>query len=166
MKTIVQKLLVFAALILLPYYGFSQLLFAHTTDLDVKGVYIGGIYTQAQVQAAWGTPTKYWSGITEFGYLNEAYVYTKDQLNNSFLFGEDGIFHTFTIRTSNFPVYTTFSGGIKVGDNISRVQTIGLGTPVLESDGKYYLYRNNCDDPLMFEHSNGVITMISFFTSV
>ncbi|MFA5850447.1 MAG: hypothetical protein WC833_11265 [Bacteroidales bacterium] len=165
MKIIVQKLQVFTALILLPYYGFSQLHCAHTTDFDVDSVYIGGIYTQAQVQAKWGTPTTYWSGTSESG-LNEEYVYIQNLLYNSFLFCEDGIFHTFTIETSNFSVYTAFSGGIKVGDNISRVQAIGLGTPVLKSDGKYYLYRNNCDDPLEFEHSNGVITQISFMTSV
>jgi hypothetical protein len=165
MKTIIQKLLVFAALILLPYYGFSQLHEAHTSDLDVKGVYIGSVYTQAQVQAKWGTPTTYWSGTSETG-LDEEYTYTQGQLFNFFRFSENGIFHSFTIQTSTFSIYTTFSGGIKVGDNISRVQAIGLGTPVLESDGKYYLYRNNYDDPLVFKHSNGVITQISFVTSV
>jgi hypothetical protein len=165
MKTIVQKLLVCVALILLPFYGFPQLLNAQATDLDVDSVYIGGTYTQAQVQAKWGTPTTYWSGTSESG-LDEEYVYIQNLLYDSFLFGEDGIFHSFTIETSNFSVYTAFSGGIKVGDNISRVQAIGLGTPVLESDGKYYLYRNNYDDPLVFKHSNGVITQISFVTSV
>jgi hypothetical protein len=165
MKTFVQKLLVCAALILLPYYGYSQSGYTQATDMDVDSVYIGGTYTQAQVQAKWGTPTNYRSHMSEIG-LDEEYIYAQDQLSNLFRFGEGGIFHSFTIETSNFPVYTTFSGGIKVGDNISRVQAIGLGTPVLESDGKYYLYRNNWDDPLVFKHSNGVITMISFMTSV
>ncbi len=166
MKIIVQKLLVFATLILLPYSAFSQSRYAQTTpDLDVKGVYIGATYTQAQVQAKWGTPTKYLSHTSEFG-LNEEYTYAQDQLINIFCFGEDGVFHSFTIETSNFAVYTAFSGGIKVGDNISRVQAIGLGTPVLKSDSKYYLHRNNSDDALEFEHSNGVITRILFDTSI
>ena len=168
MKTIIQKLLVIAALILLPYYGFSQLHEAHTSDLDVKGtysIYIGSIYTQAQVQAKWGTPTTYWSGSSEFG-LDKEYTYTQNQLINLFRFSDDGIFVFFYIRTSNFSVYTAFSGGIKVGDNISRIQAIGLGTPVLKSNGKYYLHRNYSDDPLVFEHSNGVITAISFDTSI
>jgi len=165
MKIIVQKLLVFAALILLPFYGFSQSRYARTTDIDVNGVFIGATYTQAQVQAKWGTPTRYWSGTSEFG-LNEEYTYIQDQLYNTFSFGEDGVFHSFIIETSNFAVYTTFSGGIKVGDNISRVQAIGLGTPVLKSDVKYYLLRNNYDDAIVFEHSNGVITRISFEISI
>ncbi|MFA5850446.1 MAG: hypothetical protein WC833_11260 [Bacteroidales bacterium] len=161
MKTIAQTIFVFVALILLPHYGFSQLRYAQTTTLDVKGVFIGATYTQTQVVAKWGTPTEYWSGTSECG-LNEEYIYIQDQRSNLFRFGDDGFFHAFFIETSNFPVYTTFSGGIKVGDNISRVQAIGLGTPVLKSDGKYYLNRNNSDDPLVFEHSNGVITRISF----
>jgi hypothetical protein len=165
MKTIVQKLLVFTALILLPYYGFSQSGYTQATDMDVDSVYIGGTYTQAQVQAKWGTPTNYRSHMSEFG-LDEEYIYAQDQLSNLFRFGEDGIFKAFFIETSNFAVYTAFSGGIKVGDNISRIEAIGLGTPILKSNGKYHLHRNNSDDPLVFEHSNGVITSIMFDTSI
>ena len=165
MKTFVQKLLVFAALILLPYYGYSQSGYEEATDMDVNSVYIGGTYTQVQVQAKWGTPTTYWSGSSEFG-LDKEYTYTQNQLINLFRFSDDGIFVFFYIRTSNFSVYTAFIGGIKVGDNISRIQAIGLGTPVLKSNGKYYLHRNYSDAPLVFEHSNGVITAISFDTSI
>ncbi len=165
MKTIVQKLLFYIALILLPYYGYSQSGYTQATDMDVDSVYIGGTYTQTQVQEEWGAPTKYRSNTSEFG-LNEEYTYAQDQLINLFRFSDNGIFVSFHIRTSNFAVYTAFSGGIKVGDNISRIQAIGLGTPVLESDGKYYLYRNNYDDPLVFEHSNGVITEISFVSAI
>jgi len=165
MKTFVQKLFVFVALIMLPHCGFSQSGYTQATDMDVDSVYIGGTYTQAQVQEKWGTPTRYWSGTSEFG-LDEEYTYTQNQLINLFRFSDDGIFVFFYIRTSNFSVYTAFSGGIKVGDNISRIEAIGLGTPVLKSNGKYYLHRNNCDDPLVFEHSNVIITTISFDTSI
>jgi hypothetical protein len=113
------------------------------------------------VQAKWGISTKYWSGTTEFG-LDEEYYYT----TNLFRFSDSGIFVEFNIKTSNFPVYTAYSGGIKVGDNISRIQAIGLGAPVLQSDGSYHLNRNNSDDPLIFKHSNGIITQISFTTSI
>jgi len=161
MKTIVQKLLC-AALLLLPGYGFSQILgYTQATDMDVNGIFIGGTYTKAQVEAKWGTPTKYWSGTSENG-LNEEYSYS----NNLFRFSENGVFETFNIKTSNFAVYTAFSGGIKVGDNISRIKAIGFGTPVLQSDGTYWLNRNNSDDPLIFYQSNGVITRIYFMTSV
>ncbi|MCL2561280.1 MAG: hypothetical protein FWE10_03030 [Rikenellaceae bacterium] len=161
MKTIV-KIIVCAAFLMLPYYGFSQSGYTSATDMDVKGVFIGGTYTKAQVEAKWGVPTKYWSNMSEFG-LDEAYNY---QPGNLFRFSDNGIFESFYVRTSNFPVYTAFSGGIKVGDNISRIQAIGLGTPVLKSDGTYHLNRNNSDDPLVFKHTNGIITEISFVSSI
>ena len=165
MKTIVQTIIC-AALLVLPHYGFSQSLgYTQVTDMDVKGVFIGGTYTKVQVEAKWGTATKYRSNMSENG-LNEIYDYLTNQLNNQFQFNENGIFNTFTISTSDFPVYTAFSGGIKVGDNISRIQAIGLGTPVVQNNGDYYLYGNSFDDPLEFKHTNGVITQISFMTSV
>jgi len=160
MKTII-KTIIYAALTMLPYSVFSQSGYTSATDLDVKGIFVGGTYTKTQVQTKWGTPTKYWSGMSEFG-LDEEYCYS----NSLFRFSDNGIFVEFYIKTSNFPVCTAFSGGIKVGDNISRIQAIGLGTPVLQNDGTYYLFRSGLDDPLIFKHSNGVITQISFTTSI
>ena len=150
---------------MLPQYGFSQLGYTQATDMDVNGIFIGGTYIKTQVTAKWGTPTQYRSSTSETG-LDELYDYSINQMNNQFQFNENGVFNTFSIRTQNFVVYTAFSGGIKVGDNISRIQAIGLGTPVLQSDGTYHLHRNNSTDPLIFHHSNGVITRIYFMTSV
>ncbi len=64
--------------------------------MDVNGVFIGGKYTKAQVTAKWGTPTKYWSGTSEFG-LNEEYEYS----NNLFRFSDNGIFNYFYVATPN-----------------------------------------------------------------
>ena len=160
MKTI--KKIIYVALLMLPYYGFSQSGYTQATGMDVNGVFIGGAYTKTQVQAVWGIATQYWSGTSEFG-LDESYYYSPDNL---FRFSDNGRFNSFYIRTSNFVVYTAFSGGIKVGDNISRISAIGLGTPVLQSDGTYKLSRNNSTDLLVFKHTNGVITEISFVTSI
>ena len=160
MKTIIQTITC-ATLLMLPYYGFSQSGYTQATDMDVNGVFIGGAYTKVQVQAIWGIATTYWSGMSEFG-LDESYYYHPDNL---FCFSDNGRFNSFYIRTSTFVVYTAFSGGIKVGDNISRVSAIGLGTPVLQSDGTYKLSRNDSTDLLVFKHTNGVITEISFTTS-
>jgi hypothetical protein len=161
MKRIIQTIIC-VTLLILPHYGFSQSGYLKATSMDVNGVFIGGTYTKAQVEVKWGgTPTKYRSEMSEFG-LDEEYYYA----TNLFRFSDNGIFHSFAIETSNFVVYTAFSGGIKVGDNISRIQSIGLGMPVLQSDGSYHLRRNNATDPLEFEHSNGVITKISFMSSM
>lgn len=160
MKSIIQKLIC-AILFLLPYYGFAQSGYTQATSLDVNGVFIGGTYTKTQIETEWGIPTQYRSSMSEFG-LDEVYNYS----DNQFRFSDNGIFHSFYIKTSNFTVYTSFSGGIKVGDNISRVQAIGLGTPILQMDGTYRLNRNNSDDSFVFRHSNGIITQISFVTSI
>ena len=160
MKIIIQKI-VCATLILLPYYGFSQSGYKQATDMDVNGIFIGGIYTKTQIEVKWGTPTQYRSSMSEFG-LNEIYDYS----DNQFLFSDNGVFNSFYIKTPNFAVYTTFSGGIKVGDNISKIQAIGLGIPILQNDGTYHLNRNNSDDSLVFKHSNNIITQISFVTSI
>ena len=72
--------------------------------MDVNGVFIGGKYTRPQVEAKWGIPTFYWSGMSEFG-LSEEYNYT----TNIFRFSDNGIFNSFYIRTSNFVVFTAFS---------------------------------------------------------
>jgi hypothetical protein len=169
MKTIV-KAIIFTVLLILPFYCFSQYGFTKALDIDVKGIFIGGQYTKIQVQAKWGTPTKYWSMMTEFG-LDEEYTYTTiNKHDNTFRFGDDGRFHAFYVNNPNFVVYTAKSGGIKVGDNISRIAGIGLGTPVLQTtgahNGAYYLFRPNIDDPIVFGHKNGVITWISYTMSI
>jgi hypothetical protein len=136
--------------------------------MDVRGLFIGGTYTRAQVEARWGRPTQYRSHMSEWG-LNEIYDYImcSNRQNNQFRFAENGIFVAFNIRSRYFPVYTTFSGGIRVNDHISRVQAIGLGTPIRQTNGAYHLNRNNSDDALVFQvTSMGVITEIWFTTSI
>ncbi len=159
MKTLV-KIVFLATIIFLPFCGFSQILgYTQATDMDVNGIFIGGKYTKAQVIAKWGTPTEYWSGTSENGLIEEYYYST-----TTFRFSENGVFETFGIGTSNFSVYTAKSGGIKVGDPISRISAIGLGTPVLQNDGSYSVLSG--DNWFTFKHSNGTITEIWFVTSV
>lgn len=141
-------------------YGFSQTSYIHATDMDVNGIFIGGTYTKSQIEEKWGIPTEYRSNESEFG-LDEQYYYA----NDLFRFSDNGVFHSFYINTSKFTVYTAFKGGIKIGDKISKIRKIGLGTPILR-DGIYYLNRNNSDDALVLEHSKGIITKIYFITSI
>ena len=133
------------------------------TNLDVNGVFIGGVYSKTQVQNAWGMATWYHASLSEDG-LDELYDYGIDPSRSQFLFGDNGTFHTFTVATPNFVVYTAFDGGIKVGDPISRVEAIGLGTLILQSDGNYRV--NSGGDLFKFYHSNGIITQIHYMSSV
>ena len=141
----------------------SGLGYHKATDLDVNGIFIGGVYSKTQVQNAWGMATWYHASLSEDG-LDELYDYGIDPSRSQFLFGDNGTFHTLTVTTPNFVVCTSLSGGIKVGDPISRVEAIGLGTLILQSDGSYRV--NSGDNLFKFYHSNGIITRIHFMTSV
>jgi hypothetical protein len=158
MKTTV-KLLICAALLALPCAGFAQHTYPWNSSMDVNGIFIGSVYSKDQVTAKWGTPTKYWSGESEFG-LDEEYHYSK----NLFRFSDNGIFGEFHIYTSNFVVYTAQSGGIKVGDDVSRIAAIGLGTPVKRDDETYNIPSG--DDRFFVKHANGKITRISFISPI
>jgi hypothetical protein len=158
MKTTI-KLLICAVLLALPCAGFAQHYLPWDSDMDVNGVHIGSVYTKAQVEAQWGTPTKYDSGESEFG-LNETYDYS----NNQFYFSDNGIFNGFYIDTPNFIVYTAKSGGIKVGDDFSRIEAIGLGTPVLQKSGTFSIPSG--DDWFTVGQSDGKISWISFSSPI
>ncbi len=164
MKTTV-KLALLVIFSILTSLGFAQSRYGNgqPTDMDVNGVFIGGTYTKAQVTAKWGTPTKYRSSMSEFG-LNEVYDYS----SNQFLFGDNGIFHSFSIDTPNFVVYKSKSGGFKVGDNVSRINAIGLGAPMLKPDGTGVIQSG--DDWFTFGYTtsgkNNIITWISFVSSI
>jgi hypothetical protein len=153
------KILICATLAIIPYLGFAQHGEPWNSDMDVNGINIGSVYTKAQVTAQWGTPTQYWSGMSEFG-LDEEYNYT----SNLFRFSDNGIFVEFGINTPNFIVYTAKSGGLKVGDPISRIEAIGLGEPLLQPDGSYRIPSG--DDRFTVGSENGIITWISFVSPI
>jgi hypothetical protein len=129
------KIIIYVTLLAIPYLGFAQSGFVTATDLDVNGIFLGGKYAKSQVVAKWGTPTKYWSGESEFG-LDEEYYYT----SNLFRFSDSGIFNSFYIKTSAFVVYKSKNGGFKVGDPLSKVKDTGLfyrKRAFLEGEEKY-----------------------------
>lgn len=144
MKTTYKTLLiVWASLLTTPL--FSQSGYLRATHMDVKGIFIGGTYAKTQLESKWGVATKYKSSMSEFG-LDEMYYYN----DTWFKFSDNGIFIEFVIRSSHFPVLTTYSGGIKVGDNISRIQAIGLNAPVLQKDGIYHLFLKILMTPFLY----------------
>ena len=122
MKAVITTV-VFATLMMLPYSAFAQSRgdnlwgFTGPTDMDVRGIFIGGRYTRTQVQARWGVPTQHISHMTDRG-LVEEYTYGSQPLHNTFRFGENGFFHTFVIASRDFSVYTARSGGIRVGERM------------------------------------------------
>jgi hypothetical protein len=157
------KILIYATLFAIPCLGFAQ----HSTwnsDMDVNGIYLGKIYSKSQVTAKWGTPTNYRSNTSEFG-VNETYYYS----TNLFRFSDNGIFVEFGINTSNFVVYKSKSGGFKVGDPVSRLETIGVvprKTIIKTGSGEHVLQIPGGDDWFKVGYSNGIITWISYTSSI
>ena len=138
---------------------------SQATDMNVRGLFIGGTYVRAQVEAQWGRPTRYLSSMSAETGLNESFEYIMcvGFHSNIFRFNRNGIFYAFDIRARYFPLFPAVSGGIRVGEPISRVQSIGLGTPVRQGNGHYHLVRSGFSSPIVFEVSNaGVITRIRF----
>jgi hypothetical protein len=161
MKAIIQTLAC-VALVLLSCSAFLQHSYTQALDMDVKGIFIGGTYTKAQVEAKWGIPTKYRSNESEFG-INETYHYT----NNLFRFSDNGIFVEFYIYTPNFPVLTAFRGGIKVGDQLAKVRGLNLGNLVRRDNRTYHLYVDGIDDPIViFTLPDDRIIEISYTASI
>jgi hypothetical protein len=161
MKTTI-KILIYASLLVVPSLGFAQYS-TWNSGMDVNGIYLGSIYSKTQVTAKWGTPTKYESQTSENG-LIEFYDYG----NNSFEFSDNGLFHSFHIRTPNFVFWASKSGGFKVGDPVSRLKSIGVisnSTSLSTSTGKNVVEIPG-DDRFRVGYSNGIITYISYTSSL
>jgi hypothetical protein len=165
MKTIIKATLLIA-LSIIASNGLAQSRYGDGTPstMDVNGIFLYGKYTKAQVMAKWGTSIQYRSSESEFG-LNETYRY----LNNVFRFGEDGIFHSFRLNTSDFVVYKSKDGGFKVGDPVSRLYTIGVidrPPTLVEGSGENILELPAGDDWFEIGYKNGIIMWISYTASI
>ena len=145
--------------------------------LDVDGMYVWTPHTRSQIEAKWGKPVLCWSNIEyewevdlqeQFYYwkpheIRPAHYFTYKHLNVfRFL---NGKFDTFELVNHYFAIFTAHNGGIRVGDNISRLQTLGIGTPrYWERRGFSSLGWQDADGFLMFFHAaDGVITCIVYF---
>ena len=150
--------------------------------LDVNGMYIWvDTHTRAQIEAKWGKPVRYWSNsndIIEYEWEEDlqeaffywkpheprpAYYFTHKRLNQLRFF--NGKFDTFVLVNHYFAIFTAHNGGIRVGDNISRLQTLGIGTPRYWAERGYSsLGWQDADGFLMFFHDDsGIITSIVYF---
>ena len=130
-------------------------------QMDINGLIIGEHYTDAQMRAALGEPTRYRSQVSELG---ESRTYQYGPIDNYDLFrhSEMSGFNIFGVST---PKFTLFNGKLKVGDNISKVTQLGVvGRLEKKSPTEYYFYPQYWDDPLVISvDANNVIT--SFWLS-
>ena len=126
----------------------------------VKSISSEKKYTDKQIRAILGTPIS--SRIKDYGDKYWDYHY-KDA---NFIFC-DGILLEFDIETNKFPVMTDkVSGGVKVGDNISKVKKIkSLVCQQLEGEKNCYIIGQSqmIDQPdYIIYVKNDIITEIIF----
>ncbi len=133
----------------------------YSGSIDVNGLVHGKNYTDAQMRAKLGEPTRYRSQDDELG-GTRSYQYGPEAKYDLFRWsGQDG-FNIFTLET---PKYSLFKGLLKVGDNISKISLLGFGTLEVESSIKHrYLFHYGWTDcPLEIQTDfNRVITRIRF----
>lgn len=190
MKTLKYFFLAIFSLVSVASWGQSRY-YDEPTDMDVNGIFIGGRYSRAQVEAQWGTPHHYSGSQSEWG-LDELYQYNITQISqrvwnwDSFHFSENGMFVAFVLKWPTFALYTNLiPGGIKPGDHANKIQDlidalIGLrhliGTQVVYQDPvadnadlmMMHVRIGMSDDPLRFviNMKTQTIESIGFDTSI
>lgn len=105
-------------------------------NIDVKGVPIGATVSESDILDKFGKPTRTELQDGEDGTLVWYYY------GDSYLLFENGTFIEFTICDSQLQIMTRyFSGGIRVGDDISVFQNFEHGDLVLVNEdlGRYKL---------------------------
>lgn len=136
---------------------------AQTTVMEVNGLVIGNKYTDAQMKAALGEPTRAYSWNDEFGGGRE-YQYGPENEFDMFRYQAEWGFNSFSLSTSAFAL---FKGQLKVGDNLSKVSLLGFGTLTPKGTAMYYFYLPNWDDPLIIRVNSGnIITSMQFAMGV
>ena len=136
---------------------------AQTAVMEVNGLILGNKYTDAQMKAALGEPTRAYSWNDEFGGGRE-YQYGPENEFDMFRYQTEWGFNSFSLSTSAFAL---FNGQLKVGDNLSKVSLLGFGTLTPKGTAMYYFYLPNWDDPLIIHVNSGnIITSMQFAMGV
>ena len=140
-------------------------------SIDVEGVKIEQKMTYGQFVAKFGKPTEYTQSDSDSGEegtptIDEYYRVGKDV----FYFRNNGNFCGFSINENNFSVLTLWvSGGIRVGDKLSKLDNFKYGKPKEASWLKpengfveYVLFYNFLDAFVYLSVKDGVIHNIRY----
>lgn len=157
MKSLSSKLLVIAILI-------GAVCCIANAQTTVKSISNHKKYTEKQIFSILGNPTKIYRQEGDYGESMCYYIYKEAEF--SF---KDGYLFEFSVQTNKYPVMTDkVSGGIKVGDNISKVKKINnivYWQP--ENDKSVYIINfNQMKNQPDYEirTKKGIITCIIFST--
>ena len=138
-------------------------------SIDVEGVKIGQKMTYDQFVAKFGKPTDYTqsdSGEACESSVDEYYKVGQDV----FYFQDNGTFSGFSINENKFSVLTLWvSGGICVGDKLSKLDNFKYGKPKVASWLKpengfveYAIFYNHLDAFVYLSVRDGIIHNIRY----
>lgn len=150
------KFLVLASLAMLLLFGIPA-----NAQTTVKSISAEKKYTDKQIQSILGTPDRLVKQEGDDGEALCNYYY-----QDAKFFFSDGQLIWMCIETKKYPVMTDrISGGIKVGDNISKVLKI-KGVRYSQSDDDkscYFISFNKYNEPdYSIWTKNGIITVIGY----
>ena len=135
--------------------------FATNAQTTVKSLSSEKIYTDKQIKSILGTPNRLDIQKSDDGNTLCNYYYQDAR----FSFCNGQLIGMYT-KTKKYPVMTDkISGGVKVGDNISKVLKIkGISYSQLDDDKNYYLISfTQCNEPdYCIRTKNNLITDIGY----
>lgn len=138
---------------------FAQQAIAYPGVFSVGGLELGVDYTDAQIRAKLGTPTKFYTQNDELGGVRE-YQYGVSGRHDFFCWSGINGFETFVLRTNK---YALFDGRVRVGSRVSVFNTLSFGQLTKKSDTLYYFDFDRLDASLEVTTTQaGVITMLAF----
>lgn len=136
-------------------------------DIDVEGLCIDDRLDSIGFVKKFGKPDEYRKFDYGEGDISETYVVGE----NRFHFEENGFFKDFSLMDGRFAVLTSsISGGIRVGDKFSKLDSYKYGSPVYsrvyDKDVKEYKLFEKSEDPLYIVVKSGIIIRIYYVYSV
>ena len=125
---------------------------------DVEGVDIHQKMTKSQIVEKFGQPTSYKTYEADDGTPEEIYHFDKNRINFS-----NGYLSEFSINDDSFLVLTkSVTGGVKVGDPLSKVSSLNPEVATWRSSKNNIYYISILDTNVFFVVSDGKITNINF----
>jgi len=141
---------------LLPILSIAQ---SQEIGLDVNSIDISREYTKQEVVEAWGEPDIYYHNESDNG-ISERYYY-----GNSGMMFSDGYLTTISLSDNKFSIFTSKSGGLKVGDPLHRISELKLGELIQTDQNTYNLKIEGLDDMIKIRTVSNKISFILYIMS-
>lgn len=129
-------------------------------NLDIEGVMMDSLMTKDQVIEKFGEPDKF---SMKNSFLDTEAKYERYDYEKAMLLFIDEMLYAFSVSHSEWSVLNTYiEGGVRVGDNISKIASLKPEPANWLGEGVYYLCCYEDFNMIINTTSEGVITNINF----